>query len=78
MDFDEKTAIEQCRREISCIVATMERCITPDDNEDDRVLEHFMHALENVSDELDQIYGGHAADLVAPDWSPRLVNPDED
>ena len=69
MTFDEATAIEQCRRELGCLNAMVTRCITPDDDEYDRTLEHIMHSIDYVSEKLDKICDGHAADLVAPSWA---------
>ena len=79
MTFDEETAVEQCRRELDCLNAMVTRCITPDDDEYDRTLEHVMHSIGCVSEKLGKICDGHAAELVAPDWAPsKPVAADED
>lgn len=70
LGFDEKTAVEKCRRELWCIAAAMERCLSPGNDEDDMVLEHFMESVEHVADELDQVARGRASDLVAPPGTP--------
>lgn len=60
MDFDERTAIDGCRRELACLAAAMERCLSVDGGEDDMVLEHFLRTVERVTGELERIAEGDA------------------
>ena len=66
MDFDTKTAIEKCRRELDCLAAAMELTLRPGSDTETLAVEHYVNSLEHVSGELDAIAAGHAASLVAP------------
>lgn len=66
MDFDTKTAIEKCRRELDCLAAAMELALRPDSDTETLALEHYLTTIERISEELDAIAAGKAASLVAP------------
>ncbi len=55
MGFDESTAVEECRRELDCLAAAMERCLPAEGGEGDMVLEHFLRAVERVAGELGRL-----------------------
>ena len=66
MDFDEKTAIERCRRELDCLAAAMGAALRPDGDTETLALEHYVNSVEHISEELDTIAEGQAVSLVAP------------
>ena len=66
MDFDTKTAIEKCRRELDCLAAAMELALRPDSDTETLALEHYLASVERISEELDAIVDGNAVMLVAP------------
>ena len=66
MDFNEKTAIEKCRRELDCLAAAMEMALRPGSDTETLALEHYLTSVERISEELDAIAAGKAASLVAP------------
>ena len=66
MDFDEKTAIERCRRELDCLAAAMQAALRPGGDTETLALEHYVNSVEHISEELDLIAKGASASLVAP------------
>ena len=66
MDFDEKTAIERCRRELDCLAAAMELALRSESDAETLALEHYVNSVEHISEELDLIAKGASASLVAP------------
>lgn len=66
LGFDEKTAIEKCRRELDCLAAAMGAALRPDSDTETLALEHYLTSVERISEELDAITEGQAASLVAP------------
>lgn len=66
MDFDTKTALEKCRRELDCLAAAMELALRPESDTETLALEHYLTSVERISEELDAIASGGSTSLVAP------------
>lgn len=58
LDFDERTALGQCRRELECAVAAMERCLVTEEGDEDMVVEHFHDVVSRVAEKLSAIERG--------------------
>lgn len=66
MDFDEKTAVEKCRRELDCLAAAMQLTLRAGGDTEMLAVEHYVNSVERLAEELDAIANGRAATLVAP------------